>query len=656
MPVKDVASAPAKKMQSEDDVKVVRRIKQRLLSMSNARKDFEADWKKENEAYELSKVEGKKGWQAKGRSVALYAICEGIWAELRDSYPDVGATPAMDDLIPAYLVKPANLVLHAVLRYGENALEREDVLKDCILHGTGVVKTLFEHEMREYKFLQMDDTEKKPSWKSAVVTEKYGCSTLYVPLENFFLDEYAPSMQKARDCIETMWMPYEDFKRCYDGPMFKNVDLVQARNRTTQEAGVETDPHQQREKSVIDTEGWVFLLHYWSRFDERIIIANDVNVCETPNPFADKKIPFDMLPLVRIPNSPYGRGIGKAMESPQEHLSTMQRVAIDRTKIISSPPTVASTQLGLEDQDWEMRPDKLINVDGPADQVQPIRFGDLSDSVWRLNEALNEEARQASGYDNRLLAGAQGQVTLGEYTLRKESQMKRVAAMVATMERWGYLPMAQKVWSRIQQFYTKKHAFRAYNTQTRKVETIPGYPTVFYQGDDKRWQALGIDQTIAQAIDSAWLIELRTETDVGRSRTVDRQNAINDVQILKELMTNPTAQPGEDPRVIDGKKLAMKLLEKLGENPADYAPDTAWNPPAPQEPPTQERAQVTITGKLTDLPPDKQAQVVDKKFDLPPTPEEQQRAQQQAVQGAPPQVASPQPSPPALAPPVPAAA
>lgn len=591
-------------------------VQNRMRDMLTNREQYSNQWDENLDSYLMTEETGKEDWQAKGQSSLLYGITEGVFAELLDVTPDAELVPLSPEIPPA-IVAQLNRLMHLPVLQRENNLHILYALKEATLNGTGIVEVGYACEERPYKFMvpKMDamgmptyDKRGKMQYeyKEEVVTVKDEIQLRRVPINRFLIDPYATSVDEADDCIVLEWYGFEQFKRKFGNQDFyKNVEKVKPMNRTTTSptygAG-SIDPKLQR-MMIPGVKDYVHVIRYFNKADEFVVMANNVLIRSTPNPYSDKRLPFVNFRFNIVNDRFYGMGLGEAMRSEQKHLSTMLRIAIDQSKIASTPPTFMSQQMGIDDDQLMLRPGKIIHLDGDVGQSQVMNVADISNSLYRVFEKLDEESRMASGFDTRLLQGAGSATTAYEYGIRRELQMKRLAAAVKMFEKEGMQPLMEMVLSRLQQFYSFERVYRGFNGEPQKVVA---FPTIIAPLGDGTVERTTITQELATALRQEWRVIARSTAEIGKSKVAERSNAMEMLQTLSSMTIDPNAPHGEDPRILSVKRLVQEFSKKVGIDYATIAPEGEWTPPQPEMPDAEPKMNMNVRADLSKMPTDVQ--------------------------------------------------
>ena len=636
-----------------ENVAMVATVNRRMRDMLANRHNLEVRWDEYTNQFLMTEQAGKEDWQAKGQSALLYGVVEGVLAEILDSEPVAQIVPLFEETKDAPL-KQLDQLIHIPLRERRNYIELVQSYKDCLIFGTGFVKVGYNREERPYKFMVDDGVDKdgapKQKYVEEVVTVADEITLRRVAINRFMFDPYATSIEDAEDAMEMAWFGFEDFKKKFEGrQFFFDVDKVTPTTRTgvtpAYGAGT-TEPYLQR-FLIPGLKQYVRVIEYWNKTtDTYAVVANGRLIRNTPIPYNDKKLPYTNFRFGIVPDRLYGLGLSDVLRSSQEHISSMVRLGIDAAKLASSSPMVASTQLGLDDdQLGTLRPDRIISVEGDVGQFQKLNMPDISPSLKLMQDVLHEEARMGSGFDTRLMQGQNGATTAFEFGLRQESQMKRLAIVVRIMEVDGMVPLLERVWSRLQQFYTEEKVYRGFNTVTREPVKVLGYPTLLYQDTTGKndWKKIAITQELAQWMKMGdYKVVLRSGAQIGKSKTLERSQAMEAFNFFGKVLTDPTAQPGEDPRVISLHRLVEETAPKLGVDYDKIKPATPYSPPTPP-PPEPPKFSGSVRADVSKMPPDIQEKFMEKVLSQQLSPQDFQGGMPQG--GAPGPMAGPQMAP-----------
>jgi len=610
-----------------DDTRMVGIINRRIREMLSNRNQHELAWDRNTRNFLMEDQPDKEDWQAKGQSSLLFGVVQGILSEILASEPIAQMVPFTDD-VNTLLTEKLDKLVHIPLRERENFLNFALVLLEAITNGTGIAKVGYACEEREYKFLvdagvNKDGTPKR-KYESQVVTVKDEIPLRRVAINRFLFDPYATSIEDSNDCIEMVWYSYEDFLQKYqDQDFYFDVDKVQPINRTstTPSYGAgSTEPLLQR-FLIPGQKQYVRVIEYWSRTpDIFAVIANGRLIRNTPNPYNDKRLPYVNFRFGLVNDRLYGLGVAEVMKSAQEHLSANQRIGLDQSKLASTPSIIANTTLGIDDDQLGVqKPGGIISVDGDVGQTKVMPVADISNSLKYMSDTMHEEAKMASGFDTRMNQ-QNSPATAFEYGLRQESQMKRIAMVVRLMEIDGMAPLLERVWSRMQQFYTSSKIYRGYDTKNRVPVKVEGYPTFMYQEGTGDWRALAITRELATEMQKDYRVAIRAGWQIGQSKIMQRAAAQEELQVFAKFLTDPTIMPGQvgqdgkpvDPRIVGLKPLVKEVMQKMGFDYAKVQPEGEFTPPPPPQPEDPTKMNLNLRGDLAKMPPQVQEKAMEK--------------------------------------------
>lgn len=335
---------------------------------------------------------------------------------------------------------------------GDADLQMYDILKGALIKGTSVAQ---EYYWQERRVVQESSIQNKKE----VLTETnvIDFDDVYmedVRLEDFYVDEFSRGFSgpyAARDCIRRYIMNIEDFKVMFSGKQWNPLG-----NAQYVKAGGDTDFYEYyKPPQGINHSKQVEVLWYWAEKpkDWLIIVANDVLIKKSPNPYKHKKLPFARALAVKRLNSFYGKGLAEILESTQDEMNTIRRMTIDRAHLDIDKMFFVSSRLTLNEEDLIARPHGMIPVDD-VNGSKPVEYGDVPRSVEIALSHLEDDAIISTGINPRAQSLPQAG-TATEAAILKESTLKRLKLILWLLRKEFLIPHARLRMSNILQYYSQ---------------------------------------------------------------------------------------------------------------------------------------------------------------------------------------------------------
>jgi len=347
-------------------------------------------------------------------------------------------------------------------------LEYMKMIHDTLLYGTAMMKVHYKKEMRtvqdivDYKVGRDGKEEKK--YKKRLVIDFDDVTFEHINIRDFYVDEAATSLQDARDCLERKIYDIHEFRRMYQ--TWPKADQVQP-------GGDTFDPALPREESLdqglAPTEGGggggqadkrehadslVEVIEYWNKpMDRHIVVANGVLIFDEPMPYDHKELPYVRNVDVMIPDEFYGIGEAEILQHFHNEMKLLRRMSLDNKHL--SMHAMFVTDQNFDDAELFPEPGKVLQIERGG-TLHPLQMPQVGDNVVQQLEMLRKDAEDATGINRQLIgAQAQGDTTLGEVQLLKESALKRIRLKVKVIEALAMKRLGSLLVSTVQQIYRR---------------------------------------------------------------------------------------------------------------------------------------------------------------------------------------------------------
>ena len=428
---------------SEKEHSVLRHVYDRYREMRDKRAEIDKDWDKWEKQWNSFRLpRGKNDWKSNIFVPITASIIEAQLAEIinQELKPWAVARGTEDD--------PKAMVMNAILEYTWDVAKSDvslfEMVKDALIFGTGVGMEYYWKQPRTVK----DENDKESE-----ILEFDDCYLEPVRLWDFFVDEKARGFSGpfgARDCIRRYVMNYDDFRNFFKGKVWNplgTAELVRP--------GGDTNYYEfYKPPEKLDHSREVEVLWYWNKPDDMLaIVANDILVRNSPNPYKHKQLPFVRVTDVKRPYHFYGKGECEILESLQEEVNTLRRMIIDRNHLDIDKPILVSDTLTIDDADVASRPHGIIPV-GDVNAAKPLEYSDIPKSVFMSLEMLNDDKVRVTGMDERQQSVSSAG-TATEAAILKEATLKRLNLKIWQIKNDTLVDLGRMRVSNILQFYSQ---------------------------------------------------------------------------------------------------------------------------------------------------------------------------------------------------------
>jgi hypothetical protein len=396
---------------------------------------------------------------------------------------------------------------------------------------------------------------------------------IHYPLESVYVDPAARNMQGAvfncGNAFVTELIDFEAFKSLYeDKEGYKDVDLVKPITKDyIAPEGNEAQADMYLYPPIDDNGEYVYLVKGWDYYkDEYKVRANDVFIKETPLPYADKKIPLEMLKPYSIPNQLYGAGMVDLLIPSVYQLELIQNAFYDWLIYTVNPILLVQRgDYGDFSRKYEVvngEPGTLLPVNDPSGSVMPLKYPNIGVDVFTGIQMLQKDAVIASQHDPNQLGVMRKDATATANIINKEIA-EAFANYIIINFTDGLEQIARMVLSRIHEFMTRPQVNRLVNGELEDGEpfevAIPGKyvdvdwdeRTVKVEDNPERVSVITVSEDLYEYQDpeteeivkvtlNDYEVSLSAESKQIISRALEQQKIKDAAQIILPYAVNPT--------------------------------------------------------------------------------------------------------------------
>ena len=393
------------------------------------------------------------------------------------------------------------------------------------------------------------------------------------PLPSIYLDPAARNMQgEVHNCghaFAAELITFESYKNQYlNKEGFKNTDLVKAISKDfTSDEGEVAAPDRYMYPPISDDGEYVYIVKGWDYYkDEYKIRANNVYIKESPLPYADKKIPLNILKPYSLPNQVYGVGMVDLLVPSVYQLELIQNAFYDYILYTTNPILlVQGGDYGDFSRKYKLvngEPGSLLPVSDPQSSVLPLKFPTVNSDVYQGIGLLQKDAILASQHDPNQLGVLRKDATATANIINKEIAEAYVN-YIADNFSGGLQDIARMVISRIHEFMTRPQISKLVNGET--IEGEPFEVAIPGKYVDVDWDERTVK--IEENPDSVSVVKIKKDL----YRYEDAEGNLievspNDYEVTlsaesKEILSRALEQQ----RIMD----AMKMIMPYAVNPSD---------------------------------------------------------------------------------------
>jgi hypothetical protein len=454
----------------------------------------------------------------------------------------------------------------------------------------------------------MDEAQKKKVQKGELVyvevelTDVNAPVLINYPLENVYLDPAARNMQGAIfNCgfaFATELIPYETFKSLYTNKEgYQDVDkVVPITKDFVSQEGAQANPGRFLYPPVDDSGSYVYLIKGWDYYkDEYKVRANDVFIKESPLPYADKKIPIEIIKPYTLPNQIYGVGMVDLLIPSVYQLELIQNAFYDWIIYTTNPVLlVRSDDYGDFSRKYEVvngEPGSLLPVSDPSGSVVPLKYPGLGIDVLSGIQMLQKDAILASQHDPNQLGVLRKDATATANIINKEVA-EAFANFILQNFSSGFENIAAMLISRIHEFMTWPKVSKIINGELEgepfevaipgkyvdidwderiiKIEDNPERVTVveitkeLYEYQDEE-----TGETIQVSLND-YEISLSAESKQIISRALEQQRLMDSLKVMMPYAVNPsdTMRAQQNPMpLFNAVEIADQFIDVMGLSP-----------------------------------------------------------------------------------------
>lgn len=435
-----------------DEVQKVReKVYERFTAMRNARQhpwggNLEDKWKQWKMQYESWRPQSED-WESTITPPFTTAIVEKEIAEIIGQI----LRPAVTERGPED--KASARIMDYAVDYtwdtGLQDLQLYKTIKQCLVLGKSIWQEFYWCDKRLVLDVEeFDFNTKKEKYKERTIYDFDDVYGEMVPLEEFFIDPLAETLglgtKSANDCIRRYTMGYDSFMES-----FKDTIWDQYGDTKYVKVGGGEEYYQFYAPNA-SAEDKVDVLFYWcKRPDKLVIVANDVVICNRPNPYKHKRLPFAEANDVDRVNGFWPMGEPELLESIQAELTTIRRMRLDRQHLdIYKTMLVSDRSIASGDDDYIVAPSTFIPVPDP-DSIKMLEYKDINPSAYQEEDLLKQDGRSVTGMESPRPSS-----TATEASILKETTMQSLRLKVWKLSNELMRQVTEMRVSNIQQFWT----------------------------------------------------------------------------------------------------------------------------------------------------------------------------------------------------------
>jgi len=318
---------------------------------------------------------------------------------------------------------------------------------------------------------QMDEDQKAMVKKGEVPYAKMdlvdfrGPVLLTYPLRSVYVDPSASNIQGVYRNADYVFVaeliPFESFKAEFKSKSgYKNIDKVEPITSGYQSQEGATPAKDSFMAPPVDGDGeYVYLVKGWCYSkDWYMVRANDVFIKEDYLPYADKKIPIELLKPFTYPHQLYGIAPTDLLIPTVYQIELMLNALFDYAIYTTNPILLVDKyDYGDFSRKYEVvdgEPGALLPVSNTVGSVKALQFPNLTVDIYQGLEKLQRDAVIATQHDPSQLGFMKKDATATANIMNKEVLDAYIGALLHNFQ--GSLEnIARMVISRIHQFMKK---------------------------------------------------------------------------------------------------------------------------------------------------------------------------------------------------------
>ena len=350
---------------------------------------------------------------------------------------------------------------------------------NILLYGNGVQHVYYKELLRKIHDV-IGKNENGPIYKERIITDFDDVAIENVDLRMFFPDDAARQVDFSdmRDCVHRYIVPYQDFEVQYSN--YENSKFVKIGGDLT-EIDFFRKP---RDMTLWDVE----VLWWWNKNRDFLrVVANGILLCDIPNPYDHKELPYAGAGDIRRPGSFWWIGEPELIESLQEELNVNRNIRTDASRMAVLSPIFAPTTGKLEEDEIIVEPGKIYYYQGtiaPTQVKQNVDFG----VSFQGEDRLKEDIATTTGVDKTV--NQPGTATATEVASDKETTLKRISKKMYQHQTQLLARRGKLILGLIMQYYTvPKVSLIASPDMVEKYEEALAKqkqdPKHYYTGEDQ---------------------------------------------------------------------------------------------------------------------------------------------------------------------------
>jgi len=539
---------------------IIKDLSEKFSSAKIAKAEIEEDFEEAAEEYE-NLLEASTDGLANIKDPILFTIIQTKIADELASSPRVAFHPKkQEDIDKVETTK-------AAFYDSTNRNEFNFNIYKCFLskdvYGTGIGREEYSLKKRQVQDIEYTDKGKK-ILKDRVIYDEDDLKLSYVDPRRFYPDPKATSIQNMTYCFELDDADFDEFMMyAKNNPAYMQDQLAKVLPST----GLgETYPYnlpfqlneeEQKEGAGLISNRVLLVIYFNYIRDEYMIVANDILVLKSPNPYAHKKIPYIRFVNYLEMDSFWGRSDYRVIKQIIEEKNHFKNSIIDWGKININRPILLG-QTDFEDEDINFGPGAIWKV-GDIGQIKLLDLGDIPEGMFGIDARLNEDITSFTGVDIRSLI-ASAEETATKTALKQEKSLKRIGMGLKVVDWTAIEPWARMRLSNIQQFYTKKRIEMIDDTPVKKFRNIRVSDRIVLKDGDGNIKFVdskgssGFFEAEPKYITGQLDVEAVTGSTLNASKEADRQNLNG---FLQSIVPYPQIIQQYDPRAM-AEELAKK--------------------------------------------------------------------------------------------------
>ena len=476
----------------------------------------------------------------------------------------------------------------------------------AVINGTSVVFVGYRSKKRTVKDITMfDPATGETEWEDRD-DEESEVTEILCNLEDIYIPKlWEPNIQEQEEIIWRTLMKWSDFKNAFSG--YELADYVFP--------GMQfADQSIFSQFLAYDVRGsdFVEVIRYFNKPKDRyMLIANGVllnpmkqkgkkDEILSPLPWNHKQLPFAKTIFEPLDSSFfYGMSLPQKVKTPQDALNQMWELMLERERRSVSSPIITNDpniQLGLE-----FKPGRIYQVGTDVNQYKELQVAPTTSSFWNvLNNLQGIVNRTGSGGLAATVQGKQPRSATekaaeanrekentGLYYMFYEDLMEQVAWLVVqnmiqfyTAEKTNKI-LGERKFHKILNMIDVQLAQGGNGNRYIRITDTPApenelrqeawYRSMFHK---ERAEIVEVSPKMLRQLK----FDIKIDFEPDDSPTNERALFIDFTNMLMDRFGQPSAvdpQTGQasEPPLIDKKKILFRLVEKFGENIADYIPD-----------------------------------------------------------------------------------